>query len=171
MVILEKSRILVTGACGSVGSAIVEKLIFESHTVCAFDKKENGLFILDHKYKSKYKDSLRLFIGDIRDSNRLLRAFEDVEIVFHCAALKHVYLSEYNPFETVKTNIIGSQNVIEACLKNNVKKVVALSTDNASSPVNLYGATKLTSDKLFKFVENEIDNGKAIANHSSQSIL
>jgi len=144
----EKSRILVTGACGSVGSAIVEKLLLDGHTVCAYDQNENGLFILDQKFKSKYKDNLRLFVGDIRDSNRLLRAFEGVEIVFHCAALKHVYLSEYNPFETMQTNIIGTNNLIDSAIKAKVAKVIFTSSDKAVNPSSTMGATKLLGERL-----------------------
>ena len=101
-----------------------------------------------------YKKILRFFIGDIRDYKRLSFALKEVDIVVHAAALKNVPLAEYNPFEAVKTNIIGAQNLIEASLENRVKKVIALSTDKASSPVNLYGATKLASDKLFVAANN-----------------
>ena len=89
-----KYRILITGACGSVGSALVEKLLIDKHIVCAFDQSENGLFLLDQKYKPTYGDNLKLFIGSVRDEDRLIKAFENVDIIFHCAALKHVYLSE-----------------------------------------------------------------------------
>ena len=106
-------------------------------------------FICNKNGKIKKMSSLRYFIGDVRDLERLSSAMNNVDIVIHAAALKHVEIGEYNPFEVVKTNVIGAQNVVEACMRNNVKKVIALSTDKASSPVNLYGATKLTSDKLF----------------------
>ena len=92
---------------------------------------------------------MRYFLGDVRDYERLNYALKDVDVVIHAAALKHVPIAEYNPFEVIKTNIIGAQNIIQSCLNNNVKKVIALSTDKASSPINLYGATKLASDKLF----------------------
>ena len=95
-----------------------------------------------------------MFIGDIRDKDRLKRAIEGIEIVVHAAALKQVPTAEYNPFEFIKTNIIGAQNLVEACIDSNVKKVIALSTDKASSPINLYGATKLCSDKLFLSANN-----------------
>ena len=105
---------------------------------------------------------MRYFIGDVRDINRLKQAFQDVDYIIHAAALKQVPTSEYNPFETIKTNILGAQNVIEAALATNVKKVIALSTDKASSPINLYGATKLCSDKLF-IAANNIKGKKKIS--------
>ena len=101
----EKSRILVTGACGSIGSKMVERLLVDGHTVCAFDQSEDGLFKLEQTFNPLYDDSLKLFIGSIRDCERLTRAFEGVDVVFHCAALKHVYLSEYNPFEAMLTKM------------------------------------------------------------------
>ena len=122
---LKKSRILVSGACGLIGSAIVESLLNDGHTVCAFDQSENGLFNLDQKFKSDYDGRLKLFIGNIRDEKRLSLAFEDIDIVFHCAALKHVYLSEYNPFEAMQTNIVGTNNIINAAIKANVNKVIS----------------------------------------------
>ena len=97
---------------------------------------------------------MRYFLGDVRDYERLNYALKDVDVVIHAAALKHVPIAEYNPFEVIKTNIIGAQNIIQSCLNNNVKKVIALSTDKASSPINLYGATKLASDKLFVAANN-----------------
>ena len=112
--IKDKSRILVTGACGSIGSGLVERLLGNGHVVWAFDQSEDGLFNLDRKLKDKYNGNLKLFIGSVRDKNRLSLALEGVDTVFHCAAIKHVYLSEYNPFEAVKTNVLGAQNVIDA---------------------------------------------------------
>ena len=102
----------------------------------------------------KYQKIMRFFIGDIRDLSRLKLAVQDVDILIHAAALKHVPIAEYNPFEFIKTNIIGAQNVIEATINSGVKKVIALSTDKAAAPINLYGATKLTSDKLFVAANN-----------------
>ncbi len=103
---------------------------------------------------------MRYFIGDVRDENRLIEAMHDVDIVIHAAALKHVPIAEYNPVECIKTNIDGAQNVISASIKNNVEKVIALSTDKASSPINLYGATKLASDKLFVAANNIVGSRK-----------
>tara|TARA_Y100000817_G_C16862198_1_gene546287 strand:+ start:3572 stop:4597 length:1026 start_codon:yes stop_codon:yes gene_type:complete len=144
----DKSRILVTGACGSIGSSIVERLLSKGHTVCAFDQNEDGLFKLDQKYGDKFNSNLKMFIGSIRDKERLDRAFEGVDIVFHCAALKHVYLSEYNPFEAMQTNIIGVNNIINASIKNNVGSVVFTSSDKAVNPSSTMGATKLLGERL-----------------------
>lgn len=144
----KQSRILVTGACGSIGSEIVERLLKDGCTVCAFDQNEDGLFHLDQKFKSKYKDKLKLFIGNIRDEVRLSTAFENIDIVFHCAALKHVYLSEYNPFEAMQTNVIGTNNVVQSAIKANVKKVVFTSSDKAVNPSSTMGATKLLGERI-----------------------
>jgi UDP-N-acetylglucosamine 4,6-dehydratase/5-epimerase len=145
---LKKTRVLVSGACGSIGSAIIERLLEDGHTVCAFDQSEDGLFGLDQKFNPKYKDRLKLFIGNVRDEKRLSLAFEDIDIVFHCAALKHVYLSEYNPFEAMQTNIIGTNNIINAAIKANVKKVIFTSSDKAVNPSSTMGATKLLGERL-----------------------
>ena len=111
--------------------------------------------------ESKFNDNrLRFFLGDIRDYNRLERALEDVDVVFHAAALKHVSKIEYNPFEAIKTNVIGSQNVIDACIKENVKKAVCIGTDKAVSPLNTYGATKLLMEKLFVTANNFLNKEK-----------
>ena len=140
--------IFVSGGTGSFGKQFVEKVFknFKPKKVIIYSRDEQKHFQLQKKWKFK---NIRFFIGDVRDCNRLSDALDGVDIVIHAAALKHVSMSEYNPFEAVKTNIIGAQNIIEASMKNKVKKVIALSTDKASSPINLYGATKLTSDKLF----------------------
>jgi len=143
-----ESRILITGACGSVGSGMVGELLKAGHVVCAFDQNENGLFSLDQQYKDKYPSKLRLFIGDIRDVNRLRKAFEGVDLVYHCAAIKHVYLSEYNPFEAMQTNIIGTNNVIDAAISAKVGKVVYTSSDKAVNPSSTMGATKLLGERL-----------------------
>ena len=111
-------------------------------------------FELQKKFNPNKIDCLRYFLGDIRDKDRLMLAFRGIDFVIHAAALKQVPASEYNPFEFIKTNIIGAQNILEAALFNNVKKIIALSTDKASSPINLYGATKLCSDKLFLAAQN-----------------
>jgi UDP-N-acetylglucosamine 4,6-dehydratase/5-epimerase len=146
--ISENSRIIVTGACGSIGSALVERLLGEGHVVCAFDQNEDGLFKLDQKFKSKYKGNLKLFVGSIRDEKRLTQAFENINIVFHCAALKHVYLTEYNPFEAMQTNVIGTNNVISAAIKANVDRVVFTSSDKAVNPSSTMGATKLLGERI-----------------------
>lgn len=156
---IKNKSIFVTGGTGSFGKEFIKeclkkhnpkKIIIFSRDELKQYEMQNDSFI--KKYSSQNK--LRFFIGDIRDKDRLDMAIKNVDVVIHAAALKQVPTAEYNPFETVKTNIIGSQNVIEASLNNNVKKVIALSTDKASSPVNLYGATKLTSDKLFISANN-----------------
>ena len=149
---LNNKVILITGGTGSFGRAFcfeiikkypkVKKVIILSRDEYKQDQMRNDI---PQKFLAKF----RFFIGDIRDKSRLLMAFSDVDIVIHAAALKQVPTAEYNPFEFIKTNINGAQNIIEASITNNVKKVVALSTDKASSPINLYGATKLCSDKLF----------------------
>src|SRR4029079_15756265 len=149
MSVLSGSSVLVTGGTGSFGKAFIQELLdsHDPHRVVIFSRDE----LKQYECRELFKDDprLRWFLGDIRDLPRLNRAMHDVDHVVHAAALKQVDTAEYNPFEFVKTNIIGSQNVIEACIDAGVKKVVALSTDKASSPINLYGATKLTADKLF----------------------
>ena len=149
---LDNASILITGGTGSFGRALTKRLI-ESNVrrIAIFSRDE--LKQLEMK-NELYDDRLRFFLGDIRDSSRLDIALHSVDYVVHAAALKQVDTGEYNPMEFVKTNIVGSQNVIDACIRNGVKKVVALSTDKASSPINLYGATKLTADKLFSAANN-----------------
>ena len=148
--------ILVTGGTGSFGTAFVEYLLknFKFKRIIIFSRDELKQSELAKK-KIFQKKNIRFFLGDIRDLSRLQSAFNDVDYVIHAAALKHVPIAEYNPTEFIKTNILGSQNVIEAALKSDsVKKVIALSTDKAVSPSNLYGATKLCSDKLFISANN-----------------
>ena len=145
----EDKIILITGGTGSFGTAFVSKILKEKkpRKVIVFSRDEMKQWEMSKKF---YEDKrLRFFIGDVRDKNRLHRAFEDVDYVIHAAATKIVPTAEYNPFECIKTNIIGSMNVIDAAIDKNVKKIIALSTDKASEPVNLYGASKLASDKLF----------------------
>ena len=142
------SRVLVTGACGSVGSALVRRLLDDGHTVCAFDQSEDGLFNLDQELNDG-NDRLRPFMGNVRDEERLRRAMDGVRIVFHCAALKHVYLSEYNPFEAMQTNIIGTNNVIQAALATEVERAILTSSDKAVNPTSTMGATKLLGERLF----------------------
>ncbi len=149
MGILEGSSILVTGGTGSFGKAFITEVLanHDPKRVVVFSRDELKQYEVRHLFDDDPR--LRWFIGDIRDQHRLDRAMHGVDHVVHAAALKQVDTAEYNPWEFVKTNVIGSQNVIEAAIDAGVKKVVALSTDKASSPINLYGATKLTADKLF----------------------
>jgi len=145
--------ILITGGTGSFGKKCVEMLLadYTPEKVIILSRDE----LKQHEMRQKFPDTgtdalpMRYFIGNVRDKERLKRAFADVDIVIHAAALKQVPAAEYNPFEAVKTNIFGAQNVIDAAIDNNVEKVIALSTDKAANPVNLYGATKLCSDKIF----------------------
>ena len=148
---LNNKTILITGGTGSFGKKFIEIALrkYRPKKLIIFSRDEQKQFHLQQTWKNKRSGSLRYFIGDVRDLARLSQAMHNVDIVIHAAALKHVEIAEYNPFEVVKTNILGAQNLIEASIRNNVKKVIALSTDKASSPINLYGATKLTSDKLF----------------------
>ena len=160
MKFLKNKNILVTGGTGSFGKKFIDKILNTSGAkkIIVYSRDEQKQFHLQQKYKSK---NLRFFIGDIRDKPRLDFATREVDIIIHAAALKHVEISEYNPFEFVKTNILGSQNVIDCAIENKVKKVLALSTDKASSPLNLYGATKLTADKLF-IAANNFKGGRDI---------
>lgn len=152
MSFLDDASVLITGGTGSFGRALTKRLInSKARRIAIFSRDE--LKQLDMKNEF-HDDRLRFFLGDIRDSSRLDIALHNVDYVVHAAALKQVDTGEYNPMEFVKTNIVGSQNVIDACIRNSVKKVVALSTDKASSPINLYGATKLTADKLFSAANN-----------------
>lgn len=150
---LNNKTILVTGGTGSFGKKFI-KTVFEKYPdikkVIVFSRDEYKQFVMANMPEFlPYKEKLRFFIGDVRDKERLYRAFDGVDYVIHAAALKQVPACEYNPFEAVKTNIMGAQNIIEASIDMKIKKVVALSTDKACAPINLYGATKLCSDKLF----------------------
>jgi UDP-N-acetylglucosamine 4,6-dehydratase (inverting) len=151
---LNDAVVLITGGTGSFGKKFSE-MILESYSVrkiIIYSRDEFKQDLMKKEFKSKYPqeyEKLRFFIGDVRDKDRLYRAFKGVDYVIHAAAMKQVPACEYNPFEAIKTNIHGAQNVIEAALDSGVKKVVALSTDKAVSPINLYGGTKLVSDKLF----------------------
>jgi UDP-N-acetylglucosamine 4,6-dehydratase len=152
--ILDDASILITGGTGSIGKALVNHLLHNSKArrIIIFSRDE----LKQHELRKYFKDDTRLrwFLGDIRDLQRLIRAFHRVDFVIHAAALKQVDTGEYNPMEFIKTNVLGSQNIIDAAIETKVKKVVALSTDKASSPINLYGATKLTADKLFVAANN-----------------
>ncbi len=157
MIDLNGKSILVTGGTGSFGQRFVSEVLHKFpriHRLVVFSRDELKQYEMSQRFpKSKY-DCIRYFIGDVRDPNRLTRAFEEIDIVVHAAALKQVPAAEYNPFEFINTNIIGAENVINAALDKNVETVVALSTDKAAAPINLYGATKLCSDKLFIAANN-----------------
>jgi len=149
---LNRKSVLITGGTGSFGRKFVEILLRDYpqiEKIVVFSRDEFKQFEMSNMPQFHGNPRLRFFIGDIRDKERLYRAFNSIDIVVHAAALKQIPVCEYNPFEAIKTNIIGAQNIIEAAIDKNVKKVVALSTDKACAPVNFYGATKLCSDKLF----------------------
>jgi len=155
----DDSTILITGGTGSFGKKYVE-VLFEQYApkkIIIYSRDELKQFDMQQEYDD---DRMRYFIGDVRDQERLIQAMNGVDYVIHAAALKQVPAAEYNPMECIKTNIHGAENVIKAAIENNVKKVVALSTDKAASPINLYGATKLASDKLF-ISANNITGGHA----------
>lgn len=143
----EGKKILITGGTGSLGTALVNRLLkMKPNTIRIFSRDE----LKQTELQSEISDErLRFLIGDIRDKDRIMRAMEDIDIVFHTAALKHVPVAEYNPFEFVKTNVYGTQNVIDACLENDIEVAVAIGTDKAVSPANTYGATKLLMERLF----------------------
>jgi UDP-N-acetylglucosamine 4,6-dehydratase (inverting) len=154
---MEGKTILITGGTGSFGKKFVETVLnrFSPKKIIIFSRDELKQFEMQQDPRFRKEGVLmRYFIGDVRDEKRLARAMEGVDVVVHAAALKQVPAAEYNPFEAVKTNIIGGQNVINACIDKGVKRVIALSTDKAAAPINLYGATKLTSDKLFIAANN-----------------
>ena len=157
MQISEKSSILVTGGTGSFGKKFVELILkrFPNiHRLVVYSRDELKQFEMAQQFPPEKYLGLRYFIGDIRDVGRLTRACEGIDIVVHAAALKQVPAAEYNPIEFIRTNVLGSENVIEAALNTGVKRVVALSTDKAAAPINLYGATKLCADKLFVAANN-----------------
>ncbi len=154
---LNNKSVLITGGTGSFGKMFT-KLIFQKYpnvkrlVILSRDEQKHYQMSLEYP-ESKYP-AIRFFIGDVRDESRLVSAFEGIDVVIHAAAMKHVHIAEYNPMECVKTNVLGAENVINAAMKTGVKNVVALSTDKAAAPINLYGATKLTSDKLFIAANN-----------------
>ena len=154
---LTGKSVLITGGTGSLGTALT-KHIFEKHPgikrLVIFSRDEQKQYHMAQQFPPDKFPQIRFFIGDVRDFERLKRAMKSIDFVIHAAAIKHVPIAEYNPMECVKTNIIGAENVINACLDTDVQRVVALSTDKAAAPVNLYGATKLASDKLFVAANN-----------------
>ena len=155
---INNKTILITGGTGSFGKKFVEVLLkrYKPKKIIIYSRDELKQHEMQKIFPGNKYTDIRYFIGDVRDLPRLKLAMRKVDIIVHAAALKHVPIAEYNPFEAVKTNVIGAQNIIDASLSSNVKRVVALSTDKASSPINLYGATKLTSDKLFIAANNYI---------------
>ena len=154
---LNQKSILITGGTGSFGKAFIKTVLERFPDVkrlVVFSRDELKQFEMAQQFPGERYPAIRYFIGDIRDEGRLRRALEGIDIVIHAAALKQVPAAEYNPFECIKTNVLGAQNLIEACLDSKVQRVVSLSTDKAAAPINLYGATKLCSDKLFVAANN-----------------
>lgn len=154
---LKDKTILITGGTGSLGKALTGHILSrhpEIKKLIIFSRDEQKQFQMAQEYPDSKYPQMRYFIGDVRDYERLKRALRSVDYVIHAAAMKHVPIAEYNPMECVKTNILGAENIINACLETDVERVVALSTDKACAPINLYGATKLASDKLFVAANN-----------------
>ena len=161
----KNKSILITGGTGSFGKNFIKTFLKKYPDVrrlIVYSRDEQKQFVMSNQEPFKSASCMRYLIGDVRDLSRLKRAFEDVDFVVHAAAMKHVHIAEFNPDECIKTNVIGAQNVISAALELKVKKVVALSTDKACAPINLYGATKLTSDKLF-VAANNLTGSKSIS--------
>ncbi|MDX2063802.1 MAG: UDP-N-acetylglucosamine 4,6-dehydratase (inverting) [Bacteroidia bacterium] len=153
----DNKSILITGGTGSFGKKFLGRLLHdhpELRRIIVFSRDELKQYELQQHFPASKHPQLRFFLGDVRDDKRLFRAFEGVDYVVHAAALKQVPAAEYNPFEAIKTNVLGAQNIIEAAIERGVSRVVALSTDKAAAPINLYGATKLCSDKLFVAANN-----------------
>jgi UDP-N-acetylglucosamine 4,6-dehydratase len=154
---LDNKVVLITGGTGSLGKALTQHIFFTYPLIkklIIFSRDEQKQFEMAQEFPKDLYPQIRFFIGDIRDAERLKRAFQGVDYIIHAAAMKHVPIAEYNPMECIKTNINGAENIINAALDSGVKKVVALSTDKAAAPINLYGATKLASDKLFIAANN-----------------
>ena len=162
---LNNKSILITGGTGSLGKALVKRILNdypEVNRLVVFSRDEQKQFQMSQEFPDTKYQAMRYFIGDIRDYERVKRAIRKIDYVIHAAAMKHVPIAEYNPMEFVKTNILGAENLINACFESDVKSVVALSTDKAAAPINLYGATKLTSDKLFIAANNIRGNSNII---------
>ncbi len=154
---LKGKSLLITGGTGSLGKALTKHILSkypEIKKLVIFSRDEQKQFQMAQEFPINKYPQIRFFIGDVRDKERLIRAFQHIDYVIHAAAMKHVHIAEYNPDECIKTNIGGAENVVDACFKTKVTRVVALSTDKACAPINLYGATKLTSDKLFVAANN-----------------
>ena len=161
---LNNKSLLITGGTGTLGAKLVETILREYPKIkrlVVFSRDEQKQFQMAQKFPESKFPALRYFIGDIRDYQRVKRALKNIDYVIHTAAMKHVHIAEYNPMECIKTNVLGAENLINACLEEGVQRVVALSTDKAAAPINLYGATKLTSDKLF-IAANNIRGGNNI---------
>jgi UDP-N-acetylglucosamine 4,6-dehydratase (inverting) len=161
---LNAKSILITGGTGSFGKAFIGTILSRFpglHRIVIYSRDELKQYEMAQHINEKVHPGIRYFIGDVRDEKRLRRALEGIDVVVHAAALKQVPAAEYNPFECIKTNVLGAQNLIEACLDSRVQRVVALSTDKAAAPINLYGATKLCSDKLF-VAANSIQGDRGI---------
>jgi len=157
MLNLNNKSVLITGGTGSLGKELTKTILTkwpQIKRLVIYSRDEQKQFLMSHEFPEDKYPSIRFFIGDVRDLDRMKRAFIGVDYVIHAAAMKHVHIAEYNPDECVKTNVGGAENVIKAALGSSVTKVVALSTDKACAPINLYGATKLTSDKLFIAANN-----------------
>ena len=156
---MNKKSILITGGTGSLGHSLVAEILQrfpDINRLVIFSRDELKQYEMAQKFSNQQYPAMRYFIGDVRDQSRLKRALRGIDTVIHAAALKHVPAAEYNPMEFIHTNVIGAENIIEACMDTGVKRVVALSTDKAAAPINLYGATKLCSDKLFVAANNYI---------------
>ena len=154
---LNNKSILITGGTGTLGKALTKRILNDYPSVnrlVIFSRDEQKQYQMEKFFPESKYPALRYFIGDVRDEKRVFRAMKKIDFVIHTAAMKHVPIAEYNPMECIKTNILGAENIINASLENEVKSVVALSTDKAAAPINLYGATKLTSDKLFTTANN-----------------
>lgn len=157
MSLTDYRSLLVTGGTGSFGKAFIKRILEKFPNIerlVIYSRDELKQYEMSQQFDPDEHPGLRFFIGDVRDQDRLRRALEGIEVVVHAAALKQVPAAEYNPFECIKTNIMGAQNLVEACLQSEVRRVVALSTDKAAAPINLYGATKLASDKLISAANN-----------------
>ena len=155
--ILKNKSILITGGTGSLGKALTKHILKtypDVKRLVIYSRDEQKQFQMGQEYPREEYPQIRFFIGDIRDEKRIKRALKGIDYVIHAAAMKHVPIAEYNPMECIKTNVLGAENLINACLETEVERVVALSTDKAAAPINLYGATKLTSDKLFIAANN-----------------
>lgn len=161
---LDEQTILITGGTGSFGNQFIQHVIdhYKPKKLIIFSRDELKQYEMAQRFPESKFPFLRFFIGDVRDYERLYMAFRDVDIVIHAAALKHVSIAEYNPYECIHTNVIGAENIVRAALRNKVKKVLALSTDKAVSPINLYGASKLAAEKIFVAANNIRGEDKTI---------